>query len=137
MPKPPPRWLVRANVAMLAKGLRVGSQHLLTVRGRLTGEPRRTPVSIARVNGERFVVAAFESADWVANVRAAGFGTLTRGADVEVVRLVELPVLERAPVLRAFLEQVPGGRRFFDTPEPDRVIASAERYPVFRVTPPA
>jgi hypothetical protein len=49
------------------------------------------------------------------------------------VKLVELPVSERDPILRAFLQQVPGGVRFFESSEPDVVAASASRYPVFRV----
>jgi hypothetical protein len=38
-------------------------------------------------------------------------------------------------VLRAFLEQVRGGVRFFGSASPDEVAAAADRYPVFRVVP--
>lgn len=31
-------WVVRLNVVMLRRGLRIGSQHLLSVRGRKSGE---------------------------------------------------------------------------------------------------
>ena len=130
---PPPAWMVRLNVGMLRRGLRIGSQQLLSVRGRTTGGLRSTPVSIATLDGSRYIVAAFEKAAWVSNVRAAGSGTLKRGATQEVVRLVEVPVAERAPVLRAFLEQVRGGVQFFGSADPDVVAAQAERYPVFRV----
>ena len=131
--KPPPSWIVRLNVAMLRRGLRIGTQHLLSVRGRTSGTPRSTPVSIATVDGERYIVAAFADADWVANVRAAGEGTLTRGKETEEMRLVEMPVGARAPILRAFLQQVRGGVRFFGTSDPEVVVADAARYPVFRV----
>ena len=131
--KPPPDWMVRLNVAMLRRGLRIGSQHLLTVPGRRTGQPRSTPVSIANVDGSRFIVAAFPEAAWVANARAAGTATLTRGGAVETVRLTELPADRREPVLRAFLEQVRGGVRFFGSADPEVVVAAAERYPVFRI----
>jgi deazaflavin-dependent oxidoreductase (nitroreductase family) len=133
MASPPPRWMVRMNIAILRRGLAVGSQYLLTVPGRTSGAPRSTPISVVTLDGERYLVSAFAEADWVKNVRAAGTGSLTRGKHVEVVRLVELPVSEREPVLRAFLQQVPGGVRFFESPEPDAVVASASRYPVFRV----
>jgi deazaflavin-dependent oxidoreductase (nitroreductase family) len=133
MAKAPPRWLVRANTVLLARGLRVGSQHLLTVRGRTTGKPRRTPVSVVTLDGGRFIVAAFESANWVRNVRAASSGTLRGGGEVEEVLLVELPTIDRASVLRAFHAQVRGGHRFFDAREPDRIVAAANRYPVFRI----
>ena len=132
-PTPPPSWIVRLNVAALRSGLRVGSQHLLSVRGRSSGQVRTTPVSIATVQGERYIVAAFSDANWVKNVQAAGEGTITRGRRTEPVRLVELPVEARGPVLRAFLEQVRGGVRFFGGQSADEVVAAAERYPVFRV----
>jgi deazaflavin-dependent oxidoreductase (nitroreductase family) len=112
----------------------MGSQHLLSVAGRKSGQIRSTPVSIATVDGERYVVAAFANADWVKNVRAAQSETLKRGAAVEQVRLDELPVDQRGPVLRAFLVQVPGGVRFFGSQTPDEVVANAESYPVFRVS---
>jgi hypothetical protein len=94
---------------------------------------RRTPVSIVDLDGARYIVAAFEKAAWVANVRVAGEATLSRGNRVERVRLVELPTDARGPVLRAFLEQVPGGRRFFASAQPGDVVAAADRYPVFQV----
>ena len=126
-------WMVRLNVAMLRRGLRIGSQYLLSVRGRKSGEVRSTPVSIATVDGTRYIVAAISKAAWVSNVRAAGAGTIRRGRNVEHVRLVELPVEERGPVLRAFLQQVRGGVRFFGSADPDLVVAAADRYPVFRL----
>jgi deazaflavin-dependent oxidoreductase (nitroreductase family) len=131
--KPPPMWMVRLNVAMLHRGLRIGSQYLLSVRGRKSGEERSTPISIATIDGGRYIVAAFSEAAWVQNVRAAGAGTLRRGRKVEQVRLVELPVEERGPVLRAFLQQVKGGVRFFGSADPAVVVAAGHRYPVFRL----
>ena len=67
------------------------------------------------------------------NARAATSATLGHGRSVETVRLVELPEAERGPILRAFIRKVRGGRRFFDTTEADAVVATAGRYPVFRV----
>jgi hypothetical protein len=89
---------------------------------------------VATIDGERFLVAAFADAAWVANVRAAGGGTLTRGRRSEAVHLTEVPIAERGPILRAFLEQVPGGVRFFGPQTPDQIVGGAERYPVFRVS---
>ena len=120
---------------MLRRGLKIGSPHLLSVRGRKSGAVRSTPISIATLDGCRYVVAAFSSAAWVQNVRAAGACTIGRGRNVERVRIVELPVEERAPVLRAFLQEVRGGVRFFGSRDPDVVVARAEHYPVFRLDP--
>jgi deazaflavin-dependent oxidoreductase (nitroreductase family) len=126
--------MVRLNRAMLRRGLRMGSQYLLTAPGRKTGEPRSTPISVATVDGERYIVAAFADAAWVGNVRAAGSGELTRGGNTERVTLTELPVGDRGPILRAFLGQVRGGLRFFGPQTPDEIVAGADRYPVFRVS---
>lgn len=131
--KPPPALIVRLNSAALRLGLHVGSQHLLTVPGRKSGLPRSTPVSIATVGRERYIVAAFPGAAWVGNVRVARSGTLLRGDLTEYVKLVEVPVEDRGPILRAFLEQVRGGVRFFGPQTPEQVVARADRYPVFRV----
>jgi deazaflavin-dependent oxidoreductase (nitroreductase family) len=127
--------MVRLNVAALSRGIAVGSMHLLTVAGRVSGEPHTTPVSLATVNGVRYIVAAFPQADWVKNARAAKTGDLFRGSRRERVDLVELPPAERGPVLRAFLEQVRGGRRFFNEMAPEEVVANAANYPVFMVEP--
>lgn len=131
--KPPPGWMIRLNVALLRRGVAVGSQHLLSIRGRRSGELRSTPVSIATLDGARYIVAAFPEAAWVKNARAAGEGVLSRGRRAEEVRLVEIPVAERGPVLGAFLAQVRGGVRFFGHQSPQAIVDAADRYPVFRV----
>lgn len=131
--KPPPTWMIRLNAAMLRRGLSVGSQYLLTVRGRKSGVMRSTPISITTVDGVRYVVAAFADAAWVGNVRAAGEGILSRGRTQERVRLTELLVEERGPILRAFMAQVRGGVRFFGSSDPNVVAEDAASYPVFRL----
>jgi F420H(2)-dependent quinone reductase len=134
--KPPPRWIVSLNIAALRLGLKVGSQHLLSIPGRRSGKLRSTPVSIVTVGGLRYVVAAFSEVDWVKNARAAGEGVLSRGRIRERVRIVELPVEERPTVLVQFLSQVPGGVRFFGlSSDPDVIVTQADRYPVFRLDP--
>jgi hypothetical protein len=88
------------------------------------------------------------NADWVKNARAAGWGILRHGRKQERIALVELPVEERAPILRAFPVLVPGGVSFFrrlyalpDDPAalPGAFAALAPRCVVFRVEtlPPA
>ena len=58
MAAPPPGWMVRMNVAVLRRGVKVWSQHLLSVRGRTTGLERVTPVSLVTVDGARYIVAS-------------------------------------------------------------------------------
>ena len=47
------------------------------------------------------------------NARIAGWGILERGREQARVKLVELPIQERAPVLREFPREVPHGVRYF------------------------
>ncbi|MGH2562399.1 MAG: nitroreductase/quinone reductase family protein [Thermomicrobiales bacterium] len=107
-----PRWLKPMNrvfVALQRRGLSLGGMHVLTVIGRRSGKPRTTPISVMTWNGERYIVGGFPGADWVANARVAGTGTLASGKRKELVRLVELPTDEAGPVLRAFPTEVPSG----------------------------
>jgi deazaflavin-dependent oxidoreductase (nitroreductase family) len=91
----------------------IGTMRLLSVPGRKSGKLRTTPVSPLTVEGERYIIAGLEEADWVKNLRSAGWGILARGRDQERVSLVELPLQERAPVLREFPRKVPHGVRYF------------------------
>jgi len=111
---------------------------LLSVPGRKSGGMQTTPVSPMSLEGRRYIVAGLEGADWVKNARASGRGVLARGRKEERVRLVELPVGERAAVLRAFPGKVPGGVPFFRqlygiSGTPEEFAALAPRCPVFRV----
>jgi hypothetical protein len=89
------------------------------------------------VDGQRYIVGGLERADWVKNVRAAGWGILARGRKAERVRLVELPVEERASILREFPRKVPHGVQFFRrlygiSGDPEEFASLAPRCPVFR-----
>jgi deazaflavin-dependent oxidoreductase (nitroreductase family) len=136
-----PGWLKVANpviVALQRRGLAVGTMHLLTVPGRRSGKLRTTPVSPLTVDGRRYIIAGLEGADWVKNVRASGWVVLARGRKEERVGLVELPVEERAPILREFPRKVPHGVQFFRqlhgvSADPEEFAALAPRCPVFRV----
>ena len=136
-----PRWLGPANrvvVALQRRGLVIGTMRVLSVPGRKTGTLCATPVSPLRVEGRRYIVAALEGADWGKIARAAGGGFLARGREEERVALVEVPVGERAAVLREFPDKVPGGVRYFRrldgvSRDPEVFAERAPRCPVFRV----
>ena len=79
-----------------------------------------------------------ERSNWVQNVRAAdGQATLRHGRARRCL-LIEVPVSERGPILRRYLDRVPGGRSHIPVSR-DAPLAAfdaiAPRYPVFRVTP--
>ena len=135
----PPSWLTLANwlnVPLLRRGFGPGPQRLLSVPGRRTGLLRTTPVAIVEVDGHRYIVAGWEVSDWVRNARAAGWGIVGRGRHSERVRLTELPVNERLPIVREFARTVRGGRAFLtvapDASDHDFAKASAN-HPTFRL----
>ncbi len=111
-----PRWLKPANrlvVALQHLGMQMGTIHVLTVPGRKSGTMRSTPVSLLTVAGTRYIIGGMADADWVQNARAAGWGLLAYGRRRERITLAELPVQERAAILREFPRLVPGGVQFF------------------------
>jgi len=139
-----PRWLKPANrviVFLQRLGIAFFSFHLISVPGRRTGRLRTTPVSPFDVEGRRYIVS-FGQTEWVRNARAAGWGILARGRRAARVRLVELDLEDREPILRQFPVQVPQGVRFFvqvgavEPPAgPDAFAAAAPGLAVFRVEP--
>jgi deazaflavin-dependent oxidoreductase (nitroreductase family) len=121
-------------------GIAFGSMHLLTVAGRRSGQPRTFPIAVLPLAGGRYLVQAFPNAAWVANARAAETANLTRGRRSSTVRLVEVPVQERGPLLREVVETQPASaaERYVtnglaEAPTPDAVAAAADRIAIFRI----
>src|SRR5277367_2759890 len=111
----PPRYLKPMNKLMMAVqrlGIPTGPAMVLTVPGRKSGLPRSTPMTPFEFQSGLYVVAGFPGADWAANARAAGTGTLARGRRSRSVKIVELSAEEARPVLRAFPTEVPVGVAF-------------------------
>ena len=140
----PPRYLKPMNKVMMAVqklGIPTGPAMVLTVPGRKSGQPRRTPMTPFEFRGGLYVVAGYPGADWAANARAAGTGTLARGRRSRRVRIVELGADDARPVLRAFPTQVPVGVAFAKRSgmvhdgTPDEFEALAGRLAVFRFDP--
>jgi hypothetical protein len=97
------------------------------------------PVVIAEVDGGRYLVSMLgERANWVGNVRADRGRAVLRHGRQEAVRLEDVAVSERAPILRHYLEVAPGARPHISVDrnapmgEFERVAA---QYPVFRIEP--
>ena len=112
---------------------------VLEVAGRRSGQMRRFPVAMADYHGELYVVSRTgERCNWVRNVRAAaGIATIRHGRRRRC-RLVEIPVQDRPPIIKAYLIQVPFGRMHVAVDHTAAVSAFeaiAGRYPVFRVEP--
>jgi deazaflavin-dependent oxidoreductase (nitroreductase family) len=142
----PPWWLKYVNKVMIGLhklGVGFGGKGpvVLTVMGRKTGKPRSTPVTPMTVNGNRYIVGGLPAGDWAANAREAREATIQIGRRTERVRMVEMPVDEARPLLRAFPVEVPSGVSFMKNAglvtgsNPDEFEALAGSCPVFRLDP--
>ncbi|CAM4454456.1 deazaflavin-dependent oxidoreductase, nitroreductase family [Mycobacterium basiliense] len=140
----PPRYLKPMNKLMMAVqklGIPTGPAMVLTVPGRRSGRLRRTPMTPFSYQGSLYVVAGYPGADWAANARAAGTGTLSRGRRSRQVRIVELSTEEARPVLRVFPTAVPVGVAFAKRSKmvrdgtADEFEALAGQVAVFRFVP--
>ena len=138
-------WVVRTFDpllrGLLRRGLPMGPNAILTVRGRKSGEPRSAAVAVLEVGGRRWVLGAYGEVNWVRNLRVAGGGSI-RIADRDVpVRAVALTEAEAEAFfrneLRTYVERLPWlWRRVASIfgGEPLRNPAqAARRHPVFEL----
>ena len=135
------RRLARMWAAVFSLGLMPRRWVTLEVTGRRSAWPTRFPLGMARLNKRWYLVSMLgERCNWVQNVRAAdGVVTIRHGRAVHS-RLQEIPASERPPVLKRYLEQVPGARAHFPVSHHAGVSqfeAITSRYPVFLVSPDA
>jgi polyisoprenoid-binding protein YceI len=111
----------------------------LEVTGRRSGRVTRFPLGMSRVGDQWYLVSMLgERCNWVRNVRAADGRATLLHRRATPCRLVEVPVTERAPIIKRYLARVPGARPHVpvDRHAPLADFESiAARYPVFRVVP--
>ena len=86
-------------------GLSLAGSRVLEVRGRKSGEPRRTPVNLLIVDGAQYLVAPRGHTQWVRNLRAAGSGRLLVGRRSSDFSAVEVDDAEKPEILRAYLRK--------------------------------
>jgi deazaflavin-dependent oxidoreductase (nitroreductase family) len=126
-------------VRPLAKlGLTGPRTHLLTVRGRVSGKPWSTPVSLVRIGEERWLVAPYGDRNWVRNARAAGWVELRRGRYDERLAVEELAPDRAVPVLQEYYRQGRVTHPFFAVSlesTHEEWLADAPLHPVFRLRP--
>src|ERR1017187_10072443 len=111
----------------------------LEVAGRRSGRVVRFPLGMADRDGRWYLVPMLgEQCNWVQNVRAADGRAILRHRRAPACRLIEVPVSERAPIIRRYLDTVPGARPHIPVSR-DAATADIEaispRYPVFLVVP--
>jgi deazaflavin-dependent oxidoreductase (nitroreductase family) len=127
-------------VAALTKlGFSVAGSRVLEVRGRKSGEWRRTPVNLLDFDGDRYLVAPRGHTQWVRNLRASERGRLVLGRRAEEFTATELGDDEKPALLRAYLEKWKWEvGAFFGGVGPDAADEDLRRiapdHPVFRIS---
>jgi deazaflavin-dependent oxidoreductase (nitroreductase family) len=128
----------RLVAGLTRAGISVMGSRVLEVRGRRSGELRRTPVNLLIIDGARYLVAPRGDTQWVRNLRASGEGQLWLGRRRERFAAMELPDQDKPPILRAYLKRwkVEVGA-FFDGVGPDSPEQELSRiapdHPVFKL----
>jgi F420H(2)-dependent quinone reductase len=109
----------------------------LEVAGRRTGRVTRFPLGMADWDGNWYLVSMLgDDCNWVRNIRAAGGLVTLRHGNARACHLVEVPVDKRAPILKRYLQKVPGARPHIPMDRNASLTAFeaiAARYPAFRV----
>lgn len=139
-----PGWLTShvfnpAVAALTRLGISVWGSRVLEVRGRKSGQPRRTPVNVLTFEGQRYLVAPRGDTQWARNLRASGEGRLLIGPRrSERFRATELSDEQKPPILRAYLERWKFEvGAFFDGVGPgsseQELLAAAPKHPAFKL----
>lgn len=125
---------------LLSAGVPFGPNVLITIRGRKSGLPRTTPVTMFKYAGRRGLVAVLGEGDWTRNLRAAGRATITVRGRKEEVTAVELGSQEAVAFIRDVL--APDARssrlwswflRTIDKIDIDQPEEAAQGRPVFEI----
>lgn len=128
------------SVAALTRlGISVFGSRVLEVRGRTSGQWRKTPVNLLRYEDADYLVAPRGHTQWVKNLRTSSQGRLRVGRRVEPFTALELGDAEKPPLLRAYLKKWKFEVGvFFEGVGPDssddELLRIAPDHPVFRLT---
>jgi hypothetical protein len=133
--------IVSGTYAWLS-GLGLTPKVLLTlqVKDRETGRLGSTVLAVANHQGHRYLVSMLgDRSEWLQNVRAAAGKAFIRRGRSHAVKLTEIPVDERAPILKAWCQVATSGRQHLPVPYDAPVSAFeaiAADYPVLRIDEP-
>lgn len=127
---------------LLAVGVPMGPNRLITIRGRRSGLPRTTGVAVIEANGRKWVWCPWGEANWVRNLRTAGTATLTKRGRKEEVTATELDQAGRVDFFRDVLAPLAGSipfgltlARLVDGVDLRDPFGTAEGRPVFELHP--
>ena len=131
------RIMNRISALVFARGVARDYLVTLEVTGRRSGRRISLPLVMAVMDGQRYLVSMLgEEAAWVQNVRAENGKAILEHGRREEVRLEEIPIEQRAAVLKAYLQRAPGARPHVPI-DKDAALSAfvriADQIPVFRV----
>jgi hypothetical protein len=122
--------------AWASLGLPPWRQVGLEVKGRRTARPHSLAVVVARHEGRRYLVSMLGECEWVRNVRAAQGEAHIVGLRRRKVRLDEVPVEDRGPIIKEYLRLAPGARPHIGLGA-NATLADCQKvapnHPVFRI----
>jgi len=110
----------------------------LETKGRKSGEPCSNMVTWVEHDGKRYLVSMLgERSDWVRNSRADRGNAVARYGKRRPVRLEEVPLAERVPIIQAWFKRTYGSTEHHLGIKPSDPIEEFERiaplHPVFRI----
>ena len=112
---------------------------VLETCGWRSGETRSVVLITCSCEGERYLVSVTGAgADWARNARADDGRAVIRHGRRRRVQLQDIPVEERAPILKAYLKWSLGARAIIEVSHKapvEEFEAVAAKYPVFRIVP--
>jgi deazaflavin-dependent oxidoreductase (nitroreductase family) len=143
---PVPGWVVPFNAVarrLLAAGVPMGPNGLISVRGRKSGLPRTTPVTIIQSADRRYVLGVYGEVDWVRNLRAAGQARIRLRGRSQEMRARELSTDEAvaffrdefAPLVRGYGGIAPWIVKHVDHIDISDPVGAARGRPVFELWP--
>ncbi len=129
---------------LLAIGLPMGPNVLMTVRGRKSGKAFTFPVAILETGGRQYLFSPFGEVQWVQNLRASGEAVIRRGRTNHRMTAVEIAPEAAASALESGMQPVLGVPVFGSmiagwygldrSSTPDDYLAAARRHPGFELT---
>ena len=103
----------------------------------MSGRPIRLPLGLADLDGSWYLVSMLGECNWTKNLRAAGRRATVIRRGRRPIIATEVPVAQRARIIRRYLETVPGVRPHIpvdrNAPKPSSKRIAAD-IPVFHVT---
>lgn len=115
-----------------------GHLHILTTRGRKSGEPHSHPVQLVIEGEQKWLVAPYGVVDWVKNARAAGRVHLRRGREAKNYAIEEAEASDAGRVLKKYVKLAPVVLPYMDAglaSSEEEFAREASTHPVFRLIP--